>query len=286
MGQYGASADSNGHRSQPEDVQQMIAAQYTNSADSPIVAGGLVSGLATMAYAYTAGVGVVKTAAGAVLVCWTAGQTALTTAPPSGTAVDAIWVDADGDVNLSREADMPTDVCVLDKRNVAAGTISTAATTSTWGRRYAMPYGASLGLLGQDVMPMDGTGSGTPWEWYVEQPVTFYLPTSRLVKLDFTGCISASGGEAARGGWFINFRIDGADVPGSGCEFSLDNIWQGKHWEVTVELPEGMHTAHVRSCNSWGAAPVFHYNSKSVEGQQSTQYIGRVFRVWDQGVAV
>jgi len=287
MGQYGAPADSGGARTTPATVQKIIAAQYTNSPDSPVIGGGAVSGLATMAYHVAAGVGLVATADGAVFVAWDNLDTGFTTAPASGTATDVIFADADGQVNVARQTDAPAGVCVLDKRTVPSGTTATTATTSVWGRKFALPYGASLGLLGENVNEMDGTGSGTPWQWYTEQPVTFYLPTDRLVKLEFSGCISAaqSGGVADRGGWFINFRIDGVDLPGSGCEFSLDNVWQGKRWEFTTELSEGTHTAHVRSCNTYGVAPVFHYNSRNAPGQETTQYIGRVFRVWDQGVA-
>ena len=147
MGQLGAAADSNGAKTTPEVAQQIIAAQYVNSDKSPVVGGGIVTGTSTLAYHVTAGVGLVRTAAGAVYAAWAETDTALTTPPETGTATDVIYVDADGLVHVARDGSQPNGVCVLDKRIVQAGIAATTTTTSAWKRSWAETYGSSLGTL-------------------------------------------------------------------------------------------------------------------------------------------
>ena len=147
MGQLGAAADSNGAKTTPETAQQIIAAQYANSHLSPVVGGGEVTGTSTLAYHAAAGVGLVRTAAGAVYAAWTETDTALTSPPETGTATDVIYVDADGLVHVARDGAQPAGACVLDKRTITAATTATTATSSSWKRTWAEAYGASQGTL-------------------------------------------------------------------------------------------------------------------------------------------
>ncbi|GAA2184930.1 hypothetical protein GCM10009785_34750 [Brooklawnia cerclae] len=301
----GVQPDSNGNGLDPLSHRKIIAAQYANVG---IMDGLEVSGRSDLTYAVAAGVAVCSrsVADGKTVAYWGGGQSPATSAgDPSNPRIDVVYLvahdiaqgDADNHVTLGvlqgQAAASPVAPSLssvpgalrLRSFRMPAGATATTSAVALDSYDYAIPYGSSLGLLGEDVQTMDGTGDGTPWHFYIEQPISFYLPTDRLVRFEFSGCISANGGESARGGWFVDFRVDGVDLAGSGNEFSLDNVWQTKRHEFTTALAAGQHTAQIRSANSWGSAPVFHYSARSVEGQSLTQYIGRVFRVWDQGVA-
>lgn len=181
MAQLGAAADSAGQKTTPETAQKIIAAQYTNSGSSPVVAGGKVEGTGTLVYHAKAGVGVHKTGAGAVYVSWGDTDTALTTAPATGTATDVIGVDADGAVGVWREGSQPDGCVVLDKRTIPAGATATTATTSGYDVKYATPYGARLGEL---AYWQENAAPGTPVaaDWTVT--LDFDLPQDRGVAVE------------------------------------------------------------------------------------------------------
>lgn len=179
MGQLGAAADSQGRRTTPETAQQIIAGLYTNSSSAPILAGGKVTGTATLAYHVAAGVGVISTAAGAKYVTWNETDTALTTPPETGTATDIIFADADGVIHVTRDGSVAG--CVLDKRTIAAGVTATSSTTSSYDRRYATPYGARLGELAywqENAAP----GMAAAGDWAVNLP--FSIPSDRGIELE------------------------------------------------------------------------------------------------------
>ncbi|RLP08925.1 hypothetical protein [Propionibacterium australiense] len=179
MGQLGEAVDSQGRRTTPETAQQIIAGQYTNSQSNPILTGGQVTGTATLAYHVAAGVGVIKTAAGAKYVTWDETDTALTTPPETGTATDTIFADADGVIHVTRDNYIAG--CVLDKRTITAGATATSSTTSSYDRRYATPYGARLGELAywQENAAPGTQAAGT---WTVN--LSFSIPSDRGIELE------------------------------------------------------------------------------------------------------
>lgn len=181
MAQLGAAADSAGQKTTPETAQRVIAAQYTNSSVSPVVAGGKVTGSGTLVYRVAAGVGLHATGAGAVYVAWGETDTSLTSAPASGTATDVIGVDADGVVGVWRDGAQPPGCVVLDRRTIPAGTTATAATTSSYDVKYATPYGAQLGELAywqENAAPGDAAAD----DWTVT--MDFGLPQDRNIAVE------------------------------------------------------------------------------------------------------
>lgn len=183
MAQLGAAADSNGIRTSPETAQQVIAAMYVNSSQCPIVSGGAVTGTSTLAYHVQAGVGIVSTAAGAVYAAWADTDTALTTAPETGTATDVIYVDADGLVKVCRDGDAPKGVCILDKRVIAASVTATTSTTGAWKRIFAEGYGASQGTLAfyRETAPEGQQAAG---DWTFD----LYFTTTETRDVMYTVC--------------------------------------------------------------------------------------------------
>ena len=146
MGQYGFNRKHEAGGTQPEDIQQILGAQWYNADQSPVVGGGFVSGRADLSYRVTAGVGVLATPHGASLRTWQTGNTALVS-QPAVDRTDTIYVDGTGQVRVAAGVEPPASVCILDKMRIKAGATSTNGASSIHDRNWALPYGATLGWL-------------------------------------------------------------------------------------------------------------------------------------------
>lgn len=182
MGQYGKAADSSGVKTTPETVQKIIAAQYENTSVSPLIGGGEVTGLGTLAFQVSAGVGVCTTSAGAVQVAWDNTQTALITPPTSGTATWVVYVDVDGSVQVGK-VPVPPPYVTLAQFSVPAGTTATTSLTNTWNTNYALSYGSNLGTL---VWWPELAPAGVAAASEFVATLQFYVPTDRIVSVDIT----------------------------------------------------------------------------------------------------
>lgn len=166
---------------------------------------------------------------------------------------------------------------------VPAGASSTQSATAASVVKYAVPYGAALGLLGEHIQPQNEPGDSRPNMVYDEQRIAFTLPTARIIRLVFQANISTEKqDDNARGGWYMTFMVDGRPLPNAGTEFDLTRTWAGKYWEFTTVLDAGSHVAQIRSHKTWGDTPYFHYTQ---DNGGTDQFVGRVFRVYDEGIA-
>ena len=262
MAQYGQAADSSGLRTTPETVQRIIAAEYANAADCPVVAGGMITGQADMAYKVGAGVGLVATAAGACYVAWPDTVTALTTAPPTGTTTDAIYVDADGQVNVAR-GEAPAGTCVLDKRSVPAGATGTTATNSISTRRWALPRGQGPIKIAEHVDPSTSGDAHSPrFLWASLGFSTPYAYDLRVVidqALTTRGSAGLAPGNNAleAGSCRYTVELDGAEIDSR--EIMYTRVWELR--QTTIYVPNvraGSHMLRIYRQHQWGSEAEHH----------------------------
>lgn len=240
MGQYGAATDARGGKTTPETIQKIIAAQYTNSSDNPLIGGGVITGLGTLAFQVAAGVAIHATAAGAVQVAWDATQTALITPPASGTATWVVYVDVSGNV-LVGAAPITAPYVTLGQFSVPAGTTATSSLTNTWNTNYALPYGASLHTL------FDGTDKSNAAAGGTVNAVTgsFYVPTDRRVCIELTTSLMAvqagTGNAVATGSAYQKITLDGVLI--RSMERQLTGIAEStEQYREYVTVQKGTHT--------------------------------------------
>ena len=197
----------------PSVHRHIISAQWNNDG---IIQGLGVTGRSDLTYQVGAGTALIQPdgqSGEAVLAYWPGGQTPAVSAGNAGLPrYDVIWLrahdldkgDSDNHVVVgvtqgtpAADPDLPldqvpSDVVRLTAMYVPAGMTQTRSSTTTGAERWAMPYGASKGLLGRNVRNYEGPANmGDGGKDYYEQDTKFYLPTDRLIELRFTATACA-----------------------------------------------------------------------------------------------
>lgn len=250
MAQLGEAADSTGTRTSPETAKRVIAAQFRNPEQSPILAGGAVSGTGTLVYHVQAGVGVYGGVSTARYVVWDETDTAVTAPPATGSSTDWIWVDADGVVRLSGAK--PATGVILDRRTVPAGCTATTATVSDWDRRYGLSRGSNLGELAywqENAAP----GTAIAADWSASMPFT--IPDARGVGVEVCQELHTDqSGDMNPASILWTVRLDG----GSAVRFELpvDQRWVlRQHVVLYRRVLPGRHTITVDRHLQWRKNP-------------------------------
>ena len=176
----GISPNVNGIGVTPLAHRRILGAQWANTG---LVDGLNVTGRSDLRYNVSAGVAVCSRgdADGKTLAYFEGGQTgAVSAGDPSNPRIDIVWIcahnqmeykDADNFVvvgvtqgtpgaNLP-EPTIPAGCTMLRKMKMPAGATSTAAAVQMWSADYAIPYGASLGKIGENWDRRDMTGDST-----------------------------------------------------------------------------------------------------------------------------
>lgn len=288
---FGVPHDENGNGTTTDDIQRIIAAEYSNAG---IIDGARVSGTATMSYDVSAGAVVLDTGQDmAVKVPVPATTVPTTPAPATGSRTDTVFVaqgfpDNGGDslafVGVSPSPEhpsVPANSIVLDAFTVPAGVTSTNSTTSIHNRKFARPVGGSLGRLhlfvDEDTTPRTTAtitrGAGS-----------FYVPTDRDVEFNMTSTVAAvaSNGMVAdeHGSVLYQFWIDGKMV--RSWERSYDRTWESKQLSFVYALEEGRHDVYYTARRKWLEAGATGYWAVRYGGAE--QYVGDAFRAYDRGV--
>ena len=272
MGQYGLNklAVVNGvplGGTTPEVLQQVLAAQYTNTASNPIVAGGYVTGNGGLTYNVSAGAGLMKTGSGAMYLTWGAGQTKLIQTP-STTRTDVVYIDRAGQIDVQVEGALnENDAIVLDRRILPAGATATSKSTSDRRRNYAIPYGGNLGWFGAYVEIRSGIVPRP--ERMVE--LSFWVPTDRRVDFYIEHAIFGRTRPNDTGPEY--WTEDDARWLGVGaCRYQvfLDNVlirthelgydrtYGGRGFNIwAVDVLQGEHKLRVERVSTWGREPIF-----------------------------
>lgn len=303
----GVQPDSNGNGVTPEVHRQIIAAQWQNTG---VIDGLDVTGRSDLRYNVAAGVAVCSKGAadGKTLAYWPGGQTAAVAAgDASNPRVDAIWItahnpkigDADNQVVVGVTQGtpaanpvappIPAGCTPIMAMQVPANATATSSATKIWTTYYALPYGASLGKLGENWDRRDMTGDNTVKKYYFEQPITFTLPTDRMVELQFKVNLSSATATSwddttHRTEWAVGFQIDDNDLDHSCANFVSFGAWETHETSYITAVSAGTHTARLRTWLQNGGAPVFHYNPS--HDNKDALWCGRRFIVWDRGPVV
>lgn len=302
----GVQPDSNGNGVTPEVHRQIIAAQWHNTG---VVDGLAVSGRSDLTYNVSAGVAVCSkgTADGKTLAYWPGGQTAAVSAgDASNPRIDLVWVsahnpkmgDSDNSVTVGVTQGtpaanpvapaLPAGCTLLRSMRVPANATSTSSATAVDTVTYAIPYGASMGLLAYDDQSrinqvINDGGKQVP---HLLNRRTITLPTDRLVELDWSGCVS-DGNTSDLGNYTSImhwFKVDGKDVPLAAAELHIMRTWAQFHHNHIMTLAAGTYT--IESWYEWRGGNweiSWHYGD---DGNQHGGYPGSILAVWDRGVAV
>ena len=206
-------------------LRQVTKARWENTG---VVCGLAVTGGTTLAYAVTAGVAVCsKGDSDGYTECYFAGGStpAVAAADSTNPRIDSVWLtshdatqgDADNAVTLGvtqgtsaatpTAPTIPTYATLLGEMLVPAGATTTANATATGAVDYAIPYGASLGVL----LDQTDTSNAEIGSAYNAASGTINLPTDRLVAIKMTLTCSAVNGpwDGGAGSIYVKVLVDG-----------------------------------------------------------------------------
>lgn len=304
----GVSPDTNGAGVTPLVHRRIIGAQWANTG---LVDGLNVTGRSDLRYNVSAGVAVCSRgdSDGKTLAYYEGGKTnAVAAGDPSNPRIDIVWIqahnlmeykDSDNYVTVGvtqgspsaslAEPTIPAGATMLRKMKMPAGASSTASAVQMWSADYAIPYGASLGKIGENWDRRDMTGDSTVKKYYFEQQIDFDLPSDRMLELSFKCNLSSAGATSwtdtsHRTEWAIGFQIDNKDLDHSCANFVSYGAWETHETSYVTAVSKGHHTARLRTWLQNGNAPVFHYNAS--QDNKDALWCGRRFIIWDRGQVV
>lgn len=286
----------------PITHRRIIKAKWANKG---VITGLTVSGRTDLRYNVSAGCAVVSRSDsdGFAEAYWEGGTTdAVASGNASNPRIDLVWIkandsqqgDADNRVHVGvtqgtpsaspNAPSAPAGCLPLMEMRVPAGASSTQSASRNTSVLYAIPYGATLGLLGSNVNTADAEGDSTIRKWFYENQVQFTVPTDRLVELVYSATFTNYSSDWISWG-VAAFQLDGVDIPHSGTEWQASHgVWEDHQVSCIVEVTAGTHTVRVRngmfSSASSGGHPYFRYSA-----QQGAEYKGRSLYVWDRGVS-
>lgn len=288
-----------------QDFRMIAGACWQNAG---IVSGLKVSGKSSMAYDVAAGVAVCTRGAsdGKTLAYWPGGSVATTANSGGNPRIDSIYLiahdlshgDADNAVAVGvaqgtpaatpTAPALPTGATRLADMRVPAGATTTAQCTASGSIDYSIPYGSTLGILGESVNTANRAGGTTAGRTYTEESVSFSLPTDRIVQISYSACFSSSDGNGWCSWGVYAFLLDNKALPGTTSEWLAEHgTWSNHEFSVNVEVPSGSHTVAVRnglfSSSGSGVGPVFHYGLVGDSSASKGGYPGRTLRVTDLG---
>ena len=267
MGQVGYSGNETSlGKTSPEDFRRFLDALYTNAGSNPVIKGGRVSGRADRSYAYAAGVGVLQVGAGAVVLTWGSGTTSLVT-QPSVARTDVIYVDSEGAVRVAAEGAVnESSVIVIDKMVLPAGATATSQATRKVNRNFALPYGTSMGWLGQPWIHIFGGPVSKSTSWSTLTSVNFSTSTDRIVDIvihqsihglvDY-GLADSDARKLAVGAMAYRVFLDNVHLRSFEIAFNRFRA-VSNHTIHYVHVSEGAHTVRVeRRWTGVGADPIY-----------------------------
>lgn len=212
----GIAPDSTGKGVDPLTHRQVIKAHWENTG---IICGLDVSGRSDLRFGISAGVAVCSrgNADGFTEAYWNGGQSpAVGAGDPSNPRIDVIWVKANdisqGDSNNAVVSgvtqgtpsanpvapSIPAGCTRLMSMRMPAGASSTQSATPVDTQDYAIPYGASLGVLARIAENKDLQPSSNPAYTAPFLIGTFKMPTDRNLLLTVYACVSTPNKDAPR----------------------------------------------------------------------------------------
>lgn len=280
----------------PLAMRRAIAALYGRG-----IVGGLgVSGTDSLSYSVAAGVAVCSKGSGdgGTIASWSGGSSPAVAANGSGhPRVDAVWLtshdvdqgDADNLVTVgvtqgtpaaspARPA-VPSYATPLAYMLVPAGATTTAQATVQARGADAIPYGASMGLMGYMRDTYDGELRGSyNGQMHVDYSTTVTVATDRLVEMRW--CATLSGGSDSD--CIVAMAVDGSRRMQFFVTPPSSGRWDYKEVHFVATLKAGTHTLEFLSGQYWGNDIQVHSSDSKLGSDACT---GIVCEVIDQGPA-
>lgn len=295
----------------PLTHRRIIKARWSNPG---IISGLAVTGGSGLTYNVASGNAVLSRSSsdGYTEAYWEGGATpAVSTGDPSNPRIDTVWLkandaqqgDPDNRVHVGVTQGTPSSSPVapaapsgctaIATMMLPAGATSTSAAQQTSERSYAIPYGATLGLLASYRDTTNGVIDSVKQQRATRCAVQVNLPTNRILDLRFIASVSSSGdyGSSDYTNWYVSFALDGTEVEYSGGEMLLSNLTCETHERtVTIDVTKGVHTIAVYTAWVSGTdAPLVRAGQYSDIGGSAAGFPGTFpglkLEVWDRGVS-
>lgn len=289
---YPVQQDSSGKGCTAPTLRQIVKARWNNKG---VVTGLGVTGGTSLVYNVSAGVAVCSkgSADGYTEAYYDGGATeAVAAGDASNPRIDTIWItshditlgDTDNSVVIGvtsgtpasspAKPTIPTYATEIASMLVPSGASSTSGTTEASPIPYAIPYGASLGVLVDSTDTSGGTFS-TP---RTSCSGSFFIPSDRVVDVFVTETCSANGGVWANGegSVYINLLLDGENKRSFECR--AYSVFAGSMcFHDSWVIPAGSHTVSL-VIKKGGLTSWTQYYSPS-------NWAGQRLQIVDRGVA-
>lgn len=273
------------------DLRHIVASKWGSTG---IVAGLSVTG-SGLAYNVAAGMAICSKGAsdGMTEAWWTGGPTDDVSANSSSNPrIDAVWItshdatqgDADNLVTVGvtqgtpaaspTVPTIPTYATLVAAMLVPAGATSTSAASVSASGAQAVPYGASLGIL-VDQVDTTNTATAIPSGYRTYAAGTFTLPTARYV--DIKRVFTLTSLTSADASVYTRVMIDGAQVSQGEIRcYGSPTLATSQYLENTIRLEAGTHTVQAQMQKGVNTARKY---------WSSGGWAGQTLQVVDAGVA-
>ena len=273
------------------DLRHILASRWGSTG---VVAGLSVTG-SGLAYQVAAGMAICSKGAsdGMTEAWWPGGSTADVSANSSSNPrIDAVWVtshdatqgDSDNLVAVGvtqgtpaaspAVPTIPTYATLVAAMLVPAGATSTSAASVSASGAQAVPYGASLGIL-VDQVDTTNTSTAIPSGYRTYAAGTFTLPTARYV--DIKRVFTLASLTSADASVYTRVLVDGAQVSqGEVRCYGSPALATSQYMENTIRLAAGTHTVQAQMQAGVNTARKF---------WSSGGWAGQTLQVVDAGVA-
>lgn len=273
------------------DLRHIVASRWGSTG---VVAGLSVTG-SGLAYNVAAGMAICSKGAsdGMTEAWWPGGATANVSANSSSNPrIDAVWLtshdatqgDADNLVAVGvtqgtpaaspAVPTIPTYATLVAAMLVPAGAMSTSAASVSRRGAQAVPYGASLGIL-VDQVDTTNTSTAIPSGYRTYAAGTFTLPTARYV--DIKRVFTLASLTSADASVYTRVLVDGSQVSqGEVRCYGSPALATSQYMENTIRLEAGTHTVQAQMQAGVRTARKF---------WSSGGWAGQTLQVVDAGVA-
>lgn len=282
----------------PLTHRRIIMSRWANTG---VITGLSVTGRTDLRYNVSAGCAVVSRSDsdGYAEAYFEGGQTdAVSAGDASNPRVDIIWIkandlqqgDADNRVHIGVTQGTPSSnpvapaapagCLVLMQMRMPAGATSTNSAVKNSSITFALPYGASFGILDRVGENIDGTVDFNSKSEFLSQSV--YLPTDRNIQMHAYLCVSSPGKRGEVGVAAVQFYVDGEIYTTRKVEYTEN--WVTYEPTANIQLEAGTHRLGIAMYNEQGIGFEAHYSHNDPD-DRGNFYVGRVLVIKDEGVA-
>lgn len=250
-----------------KDIRNITAGLYSPG----VISGALVTTSASsMQYTVSAGVAAFPIAVGeTVLGAVPATVVSTSAAPVSGQRIDIIYaqqglptVDGHSNINVRVGTSLPARSVELGRRIILPSSTNTNASQKTGDVTYAIPYGASMGIIHQYRDTRNGIINHART---VVNTANIFLPTDRMVRISLLSAMSSLNANRWDASKYCSTGYDVWVDTMYRSHFQttgLDKVWSTFQFSDIYTLLAGQHTIRFEMVRGDGpGSPVAHHGS-------------------------